>query len=190
LENAVELGSKLIESIFAEDPAEVTKALVDGGAPLWYQDEDGFSALHASCFQENSSLIQMLIDKGAIWNAVDSNGNSAADVALSLNNAECYRIIRDAGIRSEFLLHLLKSRGESPENMTLRSTDTSAVGSTDTFLETQLRYVTDESGQEIVLAKTDDGSDVGVMMGWEHDISCAEYGRYTHATVHRKGLWS
>ena len=92
-------------------------------------------------------------------------------MALSLNNTECYRIIRDAGIRSEFILHLLKSRGEGPMNMTLQTVDSSAAGSTETFLKTALRYVTDISGQEIVLAKTDDGSDVGVMMGWERDIS-------------------
>jgi hypothetical protein len=31
---------------------------------------------------------------------VDTLGNTAADVALSLNNEDCYLIIRDAGIRS------------------------------------------------------------------------------------------
>ena len=90
---------------------------------------------------------------------------------LSLNNADCYRIIRDAGIRSEFLLNLLRDRNESPANITLEAIDSSAAGSTETFLKTRLRYVTDASGQEMVLAKVDDDSEVGVMMGWEHDIS-------------------
>ena len=102
---------------------------------------------------------------------VDVNGNTAADIALSLNNEQCYQIVRNAGIRSEFLLHLLRSRDESPSNMKLEALDTSAAGSTETFLKTPLRYVTDPSGQQMVLAKTDDGSEVGVMMGWEHGIS-------------------
>lgn len=35
---------------------------------------------------------------------VDNLHNTAGDVALSLNNEECYTIIRDAGIRSGALL--------------------------------------------------------------------------------------
>lgn len=31
---------------------------------------------------------------------VDNLGYTAGDVAVSLNNEECYRLIRDAGIRS------------------------------------------------------------------------------------------
>jgi type IV protein arginine methyltransferase len=56
-------------------------------------------------------------------------------------------------------------------NLNLKSTDSSAVGSTESFLKTPLRYLIDESGQEMVVAKTEDGSEVGVMMGWERDIS-------------------
>lgn len=33
-----------------------------------------------------------------IW-AVDNLGNTAGDVALSLNNEECYNLIRDHGLR-------------------------------------------------------------------------------------------
>jgi type IV protein arginine methyltransferase len=69
LDATVNLGSKLITSIFAGESIEVAKALIEEDAPLWYQDEDGFSALHAACFREDSSLTQILIDKGAIWNA-------------------------------------------------------------------------------------------------------------------------
>jgi ankyrin repeat protein len=69
LDAVVKLGSKLIESIFKGESFETIKALIETGAPLWYQDEDGFSALHAACFRENTALVQILIDKGAIWNA-------------------------------------------------------------------------------------------------------------------------
>jgi len=167
---AIDLGSKLISAIFDGESHGTIKTLIDAGAPLWYQDEDGFSALHAACFREDNDLVELLIEKGAIWNCVDSNGNTAADVALSQNNSECYQIVRNAGVRSEFLLHLLRSRNVTPAALTLQAEDSSAAGSTETFLKTPLRYVTDSSGQEMVLARTDDGSEVGVMMGWERDI--------------------
>jgi type IV protein arginine methyltransferase len=59
--------------------------------------------------------------------------------------------------------------------MILKAEDGTAAGSTDEFLKTPLRYTVDERGQEICFAtvksangKTDE---VGVMMGWEREIS-------------------
>src|SRR6201996_8713920 len=98
---------------------------------------------------------------------VDEEGYTAADVALSLNNADCYRIIRDAGIRLEFLLHLLASRDAHPVNgIALQVTDTTAAGLLEEFLSTKLRYTRDEQGQDICLASLGGGEEVGVMMGW------------------------
>lgn len=65
------LGSKLIQAILDHEPAEKIEALIDTGAPLWYEEsnEGGISPLHAACFVENDTLVKLLIDKGAVWNA-------------------------------------------------------------------------------------------------------------------------
>jgi protein arginine N-methyltransferase 2 len=87
--------------------------------PLWVQEEEtGWSFLHFAALREDLSLIQAFIDAGAVWNLgdsfnhgrgelsltiiqpVDPLGYTAGDVALSVNNSECYRLIRDAGLRS------------------------------------------------------------------------------------------
>lgn len=113
------LGGYLIFSILDRRPLPKFLTLIDAGAPLWYQDEDGTSALHAAAYIEDEKLVRILIEKGAIWNAgegvgaqnlqsrscspfltVDNLRNTAADIALSMNNESCYRMIRDAGIRS------------------------------------------------------------------------------------------
>jgi len=52
----------------------------------------------------------------------------------------------------------------------LKATDDSAMSSTDAFLASKLRYTKVEFGQEICLLQTKD-SEVGVMMGWEREIS-------------------
>jgi type IV protein arginine methyltransferase len=127
--------------------------------------------------------------------AVDVSGFTAGDIALSLNNqgplANCsglvyddlsmvkviYRLIRDAGIRSEFLLHILEKRaGEPPDSFILKAEDATAAGSSIAFLSSRLRYTTDERGQEICLASLPGQEEVGVMMGWESGIS--EYNPY------------
>lgn len=65
------LGSQLIKAILEFAPFQGIKALVDAGAPLWYEEstEGGISPLHAACFIENDELVKFLIDRGAIWNA-------------------------------------------------------------------------------------------------------------------------
>ena len=88
-------------------------------------DEDGWSALHAAASVEDMELIKMLLQHSALWNsgkclfspaarlgrttnmaAMDSGGNTAGDIALSLNDEESYPIIRDAGMRSGVCMYV------------------------------------------------------------------------------------
>ena len=64
----VEAGEELIGAIYERRPYEALKDLVDQGAPLWYQDEDGNSALHAAAYMEDLSLVNLLLEQGAVWN--------------------------------------------------------------------------------------------------------------------------
>ncbi|PSR81140.1 hypothetical protein PHLCEN_2v6475 [Hermanssonia centrifuga] len=173
VDEMVELGHDLIFSILERIPIDVVKAKVDAGGPLWFQDDEGISALHAAVYVENTELVRFLIQNGALWNAVDNQHNSPGDIALSLNNEDCYTIIRDAGIRSELLLTLLASRetlSNSPLSLVLKATDTTAAGSTESYLASRLRFKKDAHGQEICLLTLEDEDEVGVMMGWERGI--------------------
>ena len=62
------LGGYLIFSILHRRPMPEILMLIDGGAPLWYQDDEGTSALHAAAYIEDEELVRILISKGAIWN--------------------------------------------------------------------------------------------------------------------------
>ena len=64
------LGQALISAILERAPPEdVQKLLVEDEAPLWYQDEDGWSALHAAASVEDAELIKSLLQRGALWNS-------------------------------------------------------------------------------------------------------------------------
>lgn len=69
VEEATEMGILLIEAILNREPLEAVKAQIDAGAPLWFQDDEGTSALHAAAYVENEELVQYLIEQGAVWNA-------------------------------------------------------------------------------------------------------------------------
>ncbi|KAM5531662.1 hypothetical protein V8D89_014651 [Ganoderma adspersum] len=166
-------GQELVDAIFRRRPLSQIKAVIAAGAPVWYQDDEGTSPLHAAAYVEDQELIRFLVAEGALWNAVDNLHNTAGDVALSLNNEKCYQIIRDAGIRSEVLLRLLAKKApeaSSPLNLILKATDSTPAGSTDAFLSTKLEYTKDEHGQDVCLVKVNDEEKVGVMMGWERGI--------------------
>ena len=63
------LGGYLIFSILHRRPLPKILTLIDAGAPLWYQDDEGTSPLHAAAYVEDDELVRILIGKGAIWNA-------------------------------------------------------------------------------------------------------------------------
>ncbi|CAE6414811.1 unnamed protein product [Rhizoctonia solani] len=170
------LGTELLSAAAYADVPHL-QALIKGHAPVWFQDPTtGWGALHfvvagdgrgkARKKEDVVKCIELLLEAGAPWNAVDELGSSAGDVALSLNDLECYELIRDAGLRSEFALHAIQSKTSLTA---LRAEDSTAAGSTKEFLKSKLIYRTDKSGQEIVVVDID-GEEVGVMMGWEKPI--------------------
>ncbi len=62
-------GLLLIETILRRKPLSEIKEVIAAGAPVWYQDDEGTSALHAASYTENEELVRFLIDEGAVWNA-------------------------------------------------------------------------------------------------------------------------
>jgi len=59
---------------------------------------------------------------------------------------------------------------EDEENVVLKAQDDTAAGSNAAFLKSNLVFKSDEHGQEVCLVKAGD-EEVGVMMGWETEIS-------------------
>jgi protein arginine N-methyltransferase 2 len=64
-----ELGQALIDAVLEHVSIEDVQKMLDEDAPLWYQDECGWSALHAAASVENAELVKSLLQRGALWNA-------------------------------------------------------------------------------------------------------------------------
>ena len=71
--NLLSLGQALVEAVLERRPRALVEKMVQDGAPLWYQDEEGTSALHAAAYAEDEALIRYLIEQGAVWNAGECN---------------------------------------------------------------------------------------------------------------------
>ena len=79
------LGGYLNFSIFNRRPLPKILTLIDAGAPLWYQDDEGTSPLHAAAYIEDDELVRILIGKGAIWNAGRVNWREMFGILLILS---------------------------------------------------------------------------------------------------------
>lgn len=82
IDEAVGQGHNLVSQILSRKPFVEIKPLVEAGAPLWFQDDDGTSALHAAAYVENEELVRYLIENGAIWNAGTSWSRSSIDPTI------------------------------------------------------------------------------------------------------------
>ena len=79
-----------------------------------------------------------------------------------------------SNIHTELLLGILSSRdaafAKDSFSLILQSNDNTATGSTDVFLSSKLRFGVDAYGQEVCFVESNE-EQVGVMMGWEREIS-------------------
>lgn len=170
-ESLLDAGLTLINAASTRDAAEVKRLLKEEEAPAWFQDELGWSALHYAAEREDEEMVKVLLANGAVWNSVDNLGNSPACIALSLNSARIYDLIKSHGVRSEFLLGFLEAKAEDPSsdsNLVLKDAEEETLaGNTALFLKSKLTYSRDEQGQERVI----DEEGNGVMMGWETGVS-------------------
>ena len=65
----MEQGSDLVASILARAPFQTIADKIKEGAPVWFQDDEGVSTLHAAAYTENTELVKYLLEEGAVWNA-------------------------------------------------------------------------------------------------------------------------
>jgi ankyrin repeat protein len=96
----IPLAHKLLSASQVAPPSEL-KRLIDQGAPAWFQDEElGWSCLHYAAERREPECLRILLQGGAVWNAVDRWGRTAGEVCLSLGDREGWEMIRNEGVRS------------------------------------------------------------------------------------------
>ena len=99
-EELVHLAGALLETCRRADN-DTVKAILDKGAPAWYQDQAlGWSCLHYAAERRDPELLRILLQGGAVWNAVDKWGRTAGEISLSLGDKEGWEVVRNEGVRS------------------------------------------------------------------------------------------
>ncbi|KAK0564851.1 Arginine N-methyltransferase 2 [Tilletia horrida] len=189
LDARLALNRTLLRVVAAADLAAV-KECVKAGADAWFESDEedglGWSALHLAVVANAPEIVHFLLQRGAVWNAVDPRGITAAQLAWSLNYVECYQLVFEEGVRHSMLMNMLGAMDErddedegdaadgdqqddiDPESgaVTIKPDGKEIANSNAKFLESRLIFVTDEHGKERCL----DGDSNMVMAAWESDI--------------------
>ncbi|KAL9938954.1 hypothetical protein V8E36_001767 [Tilletia maclaganii] len=181
LDARLALNRTLLRVVQAGDLAAV-KECVKAGADAWFESDEeaglGWSALHLAVASNTPEIVKFLISRGAVWNAVDPRGLTAADLAWSLNYVECYQMLLEEGVRHSMLMQMLAGDDDDDDDddddqvdpetgaVTIRTKGDEVADSNAKFLQSRLIFVTDEQGKERCL----DGDSNMVMAAWESDI--------------------
>lgn len=102
-------GTVFLSAVASADIDEVTK-LLDEGVDIDYKNNDGLTALHQACIDENKEMVTLLIERGADIEAVDNEGWTALHAAASAGDVEIAQILVDNGAN----LAAVNNEGEVP----------------------------------------------------------------------------
>ena len=92
-------GEMLVSEVKKRDKANLNlvRDLIELGANLDWQDEDGWTALHRCAYNNNSDIAKMLIDAGADVNIQDEEGWTALHYCAYYTHPGIARMLVDAG---------------------------------------------------------------------------------------------
>lgn len=78
-----ELNDALFDASAAGSLPEVTRLLGEGAEAFYQKEETGCSVLMAAAGQGHLEVVQLLLQRGAPWNALDRKGLCAGEYAVN-----------------------------------------------------------------------------------------------------------
>jgi protein arginine N-methyltransferase 2 len=137
----------LLVAVGQGNVAEVRRLLKED-ADVWYKDDHGRTPLHIAARIGNREIIDLLLENGAPWNALDIQERTVGDYAKECANPDIYEILINAGCRAEMILGCVLRK--NPRKI-----------SNEDYLKQKLVY----DGERLI-----DAEGHGVMMGWESPL--------------------
>jgi len=169
----------LIEACRQGDEATVLHLLDTHHVPPYAQDldGDGVSALMAAASVGKIGLVQLLLSRGAPWNALDKKGKCAGEYAIENHHQETIDALVSHAVMAELLL------GASSTTTVSEEEEEEGVGEhkgprSEAYLSGAVRYE-EEGGEERLV---DEGEEA-VMMQWEAPLMQAHAQVCTNTTT-------
>eukprot|EP00007_Cunea_sp_BSH-02190019_P002805 CAMPEP_0174246984 /NCGR_PEP_ID=MMETSP0417-20130205/42342_1 /TAXON_ID=242541 /ORGANISM="Mayorella sp, Strain BSH-02190019" /LENGTH=381 /DNA_ID=CAMNT_0015326837 /DNA_START=508 /DNA_END=1653 /DNA_ORIENTATION=- len=153
-----EVNERLLALAAAGD-ADGIEALLRERPEIYYQEPTtGTSALMAAAANGHVEAMQVILENGAPWNALDRSNCSAGDYAFENGHQEAVDFLLQAGVRAELLLSMIRKRKRARE---AASSGIEAPAKNADYLESDIEYTNDS---------LIDAFGRGVMMQWEEGL--------------------
>lgn len=159
---------RMLEACSKGDMGTINQLLTENPMYARLQDETtGQSPLMIAAATGQAALVQLLLEQGAPWNAVDRNGQCAGNYATDAEHWEIVNHLVDWGTRSEFILGAAQRAQRQQEQAPVVNDPNLPVSHQSStkpdYLRQPLRYNADAT------ALLDADSDA-VMMEWERPL--------------------
>jgi type IV protein arginine methyltransferase len=76
---------------------QVVELLKAGADAAFQRDSDGASALMLAAKNGHCTVLSLLLEDGAPWNAIDKQGHCAGDYAVNAEQTEAAELLLEAG---------------------------------------------------------------------------------------------
>lgn len=102
-------GTVFLSAVASGDLDE-TVSLLEEGVDIDYRNNDGLTALHQACIDENEEMVNLLLERGANIEAVDNEGWTPLHAAASAGNVDIAQIL----VENNANLAAVNNEGEVP----------------------------------------------------------------------------
>jgi len=149
-------GAALVAACRIGDMAAARAALKAGAESHYQEVATGTSGLMAAAGANQAELVELMLQRGAPWNAVDRKGKCAGQYALAAGHQALVDRLVNAGVQAELLFRAMakKKPAESNEERIANKK----------YLEREIKY----DGDRLL-----DEEARGVMMQWEAPLMAA-----------------
>ncbi|GAB2218937.1 hypothetical protein Drorol1_Dr00002170 [Drosera rotundifolia] len=142
-------GEQLCSSARGGDEDKV-QSLIDAGADVTHFGADGLKPLMHAAKHGHASVVKLLLDAGAPWNALSREKSlCAGDFAMEAGHEEAFEVLLNAGVQAELVLGMIARKSSKKDD------------SNGNYLEDRVTFSED---------KLMDSSSKAVMMAWEKPL--------------------
>ncbi|XP_036369488.1 E3 ubiquitin-protein ligase MIB2-like isoform X3 [Octopus sinensis] len=94
---------------------DIVLMLLEAGADLEIQDDDGDTALHYSSYRDQPEVMEILLSKGANIKAVNDKHFTALHIAVSSESVKCVRVL----LKHSAAVNIQDSNGNTPLHLAI-----------------------------------------------------------------------
>ncbi|CAI9741119.1 E3 ubiquitin-protein ligase MIB2-like isoform X2 [Octopus vulgaris] len=103
---------------------DIVLMLLEAGADLEIQDDDGDTALHYSSYRDQPEVMEILLSKGANTKAVNDKHFSALHIAVSSESVKCVGVL----LEHSAAVNIQDSNGNTPLHLAITNKNDDIVG--------------------------------------------------------------